>query len=230
MAPALFVHLDAPDAATAPPAYLDRRDAADFLLRGLVRLLIGAAMLGLAILSWRWTGSRVLATVFALPGLSLILHFGLFNLACGFWRLFGVPTYTLFPAPLMSTSLAEFWGRRWNLPFTEMIQRALYRPLASPMGRNLAAATGFLFSGVLHECAISVPVMQGFGLPMVYFIIHGALVVLERSTSLGAWLNNHPFAARIWTLGWLALPMPILFHPPFLAGVVWPLIGVPAAP
>jgi hypothetical protein len=27
-------------------------------------------------------------------------------------------------------------------------------------------------------------------------------------------------------LGWLALPLPILFHRPFLRGVVWPLIGL----
>ena len=27
------------------------------------------------------------------------------------------------------------------------------------------------------------------------------------------------------TLAWLLVPLPILFHRPFLAGVVWPLIG-----
>jgi hypothetical protein len=30
----------------------------------------------------------------------------------------------------------------------------------------------------------------------------------------------------VWVLGWLAVPVPILFHPPFLRGVVWPLIGM----
>jgi alginate O-acetyltransferase complex protein AlgI len=29
---------------------------------------------------------------------------------------------------------------------------------------------------------------------------------------------------RLWTVFWLVLPLPLLFHRPFLAGVVWPLL------
>jgi alginate O-acetyltransferase complex protein AlgI len=168
----------------------------------------------------------VLATVFALPGISLVLHFGLFNFAAGFWRLWRVPTYPLFPAPLRSRSLGEFWGKRWNLPFTEMIQRGVYRPLSTVIGRTNAALAGFLCSGLLHECAISHPVQRGYGLPLLYFGIHGALVLVERRTGLQAFLHPRPVLARVWTLGWLVLPMPLLFHPSFLEGIVWPLVGV----
>lgn len=230
MDPSLFAH-PGRSAAPEPPAdHRDRRSAVSFLLRGAVRLAIGAGLLVAAHLVWGATHSYVLATILALPGVSLVLHFGLFNLAAGFWRALGVPTYTLFPAPLTSTSLGEFWGRRWNLPFTEMIQRAVYRPLSPVLGRQVAASVGFFCSGLLHECAISVSVMEGFGWPMLYFVLHGLLVVAERSTRLGAWLAAHPWSGRAWTLLWLALPMPILFHPPFLKGVVWPLVGVPATP
>ena len=31
---------------------------------------------------------------------------------------------------------------------------------------------------------------------------------------------------RVWTIGWLIAPLPILFPPPFLTGVVWSLIGI----
>jgi len=31
---------------------------------------------------------------------------------------------------------------------------------------------------------------------------------------------------RLWTLSWLTLPLPLLFHRPFLAGVIWPLLGI----
>ena len=83
-----------------------------------------------------------------------------------------------------------------------------------------------MFSGVLHECAISVPVQQGYGWPMLYFMIHGGLVLLERNTGWGRVLERRPILGHLWTLLGLALPMPILFHPPFLAGVVWPLVGI----
>ena len=200
--------------------------AGAFFWRGVLRLVLGAALLSGAHLAYRWTGSLVLATASALPGISLILHFGVFNLICAFWRWRGVPVWPLFPAPLSAHTLGEFWGKRWNLPFTEMIQRAVYRPLSAVVGRRAAALAGFGFSGLLHECAISVPVQRGYGLPLLYFLLHGGLVVLERSTGLRAVLPQHPVYARVWTILWLALPMVVLFHPSFLRGIVWPLAGI----
>ena len=40
-----------------------------------------------------------------------MLHFGLFNVAAGLWRLAGVDARPLFRAPLAARSLADFWGR-----------------------------------------------------------------------------------------------------------------------
>ena len=31
---------------------------------------------------------------------------------------------------------------------------------------------------------------------------------------------------QVGVLGWLFLPLPLLFHPAFLAGCLWPLIGI----
>ena len=196
--------------------------------RAVWRSLLGFVLLVIAKWGWEQNQSLLWATVFALPGISLLLHFGVFNFFAAFWKWMGVPTYILFPAPLASYSLSEFWGRRWNLPFTEMIQRGIYRPLTNVLGRKGAAFSGFMFSGILHECAISHSVKQGYGLPMLYFFLHGGLVFLERSTGLKTFLQTRPILARIWTLSCLALPMPILFHRPFLEGIVWPLIGVQA--
>jgi hypothetical protein len=38
-------------------------------------------------------------------------------------------------------------------------------------------------------------------------------------------ISRHVWIGRAWTIFWLALPLPILFHRPFLAAVVWPLLG-----
>ena len=94
--------------------------AADLVKRGLARLMLGLVLVLAARVAWSRTGSHLLATALALPGLSFMLHFGIFNLAAGVWRQAGVDVHALFRDPLRSRSLAEFWGRRWNLAFSEM--------------------------------------------------------------------------------------------------------------
>jgi alginate O-acetyltransferase complex protein AlgI len=224
MRPALFARLGSP----ALPG------AGRLIWFGVKRLVAGAAFLLLASLIWTqaapWLstdGARLLATVPGLVGLSLILHFGIFNILAGLWRLAGVDCRQLFRAPLLSTSLGEFWGRRWNLAFSEMTALAIYRPLAEVTGRRVATAAAFVCSGFLHELAISVPVLAGYGLPSLYFVLHGALVLAERGLERARCpINSVPWLGRLWVLAWLALPLPILFHPPFLRGVVWPLLGM----
>jgi alginate O-acetyltransferase complex protein AlgI len=172
----------------------------------------------------------VLATVLLLPGLSLILHFGIFNVLAGLWRLAGVDARSLFRAPLAARSLENFWSRRWNLAFSEMTALGIYRPLSGSLGRKAATVVAFLASGLLHELAISVPVLAGFGLPLLYFLLHGALVLAERGLErVGLPVGGWGWWSHLWVLAWLALPVPILFHRPFLRGCVWPLIGLDPA-
>src|SRR6185503_11867220 len=69
MRPQLFQRLGGPDARSR-----------ELLRRGLVRLALGALLVGLARLAWIGSGSRALTALLLLPGVSLVLHFGLFNL------------------------------------------------------------------------------------------------------------------------------------------------------
>jgi alginate O-acetyltransferase complex protein AlgI len=221
MRPALFLHAGGPA----------RSGAGRLLVSGTQNLALGVVLCILARLVWvsvsAESGSRLLATALLLPGLSLVLHFGLFNIVAGAWRRMGVDCRPLFQAPLRSTSLAEFWGRRWNLAFSEMTARVVYRPLVGRVGEGGATLGAFVFSGLLHELAISLPVHAGYGLPMLYFTLHGLLVLVEgRLARAGMPVDRPAWRGRLWTLAWLVLPLPILFHPPFLRGVVWPLIGM----
>jgi hypothetical protein len=202
--------------------------AGELMGRGVKRILLGAALLALARVAWGRSGSFLLATALALPGISFVLHFGLLNLAAGAWRLFGVPAAPLFRAPLRSRSLREFWGRRWNLAFSEMTALGVYRPLKGTIRTAPATAVAFLFSGLLHEAAISLPVLAGFGQPLGYFALHGLAMLAEaRLAAAGHPIDAHAALGRAWTVAWLVLPLPVLFHRPFLAGVIWPLLGVP---
>jgi alginate O-acetyltransferase complex protein AlgI len=187
--------------------------------------VIGALLVLLARLAWTTLGSRTLATVLLLPGLSLILHFCVCNLLAAAWRSRGVACDELFREPWRSRNLAEFWARRWNLAFSQMTAIAVYRPLAERWGRGPALMAGFVVSGLLHEMAISVPVRAGFGLPLLYFVIHGVLVLAERELErTGRRLSG--WAGRAWAAAWLVVPLPLLFHRPFLTHVIWPLVGI----
>ena len=201
--------------------------AGALIRRGAIHVAAGSALLVLARIAWTGTHSRPLATVLLLPGLSLLVHFGLCNLLAGGWRLRGVACDALFRAPVRSQNLGEFWARRWNLAFSQMTAIAVYRPVADRLGRGPALVAGFALSGLLHEMAISVPVRAGFGLPLIYFLVHGGLVLVERALARA----GHPLSGgvgRAWAMFWVLAPLPILFHRPFLAGVIWPLIGIPS--
>jgi len=205
MRPALFAHLRP-----------GRPGAARLLWTGLVHTAFGASLFELARLTWQVTASAVLSSLLLLPALSLLLHFGAFDLVAGVWRRAGADVPPLFRAPLRSASLGEFWSRRWNLAFSEMTSLVVYRPLAESAGRRTALVSAFLFSGLLHEAAISLPVRAGFGGPLLYFAIHGVLTQIER--------ERGPFGRAVTLLA-LLLPLPLLFHVPFLRGVIWPLLG-----
>lgn len=164
--------------------------------------------------------------VVALPlmiALSLLVHFALFDLLAATWRSRGANTRKLFRCPIVSTSLTEFWGRRWNLAFSEMTAIAVFRPLKGLIGSGAASVAAFLFSGLLHELAISVPVRAGYGRPLLYFGLHAIAMQIE-AAGLGRLLHAHPILGRLWTWTWMLLPLPLLFHRPFVEGVLLPIV------
>jgi hypothetical protein len=55
----------------------------------------------------------------------------------------------------------------------------------------------------------------------VTWLIEGRLV------RAGHMIDRMPWVGWAWTLTWLVVPRPMLFHRPLLVGVIWPLIGMP---
>ncbi|MCC6573495.1 MAG: membrane bound O-acyl transferase family-domain-containing protein [Planctomycetes bacterium] len=206
----------------------DIQAAKGYISRGLIFIGAGFALVVGSYPLWRMTGEKWPPTFTLMFGLSFILHFGLFSLLAGGWQAAGFTNVKpLFRAPWASRSLSEFWARRWNLAFSEMVQLSVYRPFANRVGPGGAAFAGFLLSGLLHELAISLPVRAGFGLPLLFFALHGALVLIEKQLERkGHAIQAKPTLGRIWTFGWLLIPAPLLFHEPFLRGVIWPIAGI----
>lgn len=146
----------------------------------------------------------------------LLVHLGLFDLLTEAWRRAGFQVERICPDPWRSKSLSEFWGARWNMAFHAFARDWIYRPLARRAGKPAAAAAVFLFSGLMHELVISLPANGGWGLPTLYFMIHGGLVLLERCGRLRS--------GRLTTALYVLLPLPILFHAPFLEAVIFPMV------
>ncbi len=111
--------------------------------------------------------------------LSVGFHFGVLRILKGALRLAGFPVRTLFPNPLEAKGIADFWGRRWNVGYSQMMQRLVGRPVEGRFGKSAGVMVVFIASGLLHEIAITLPVRSGFGLPTLYFTLHGLMTLLE---------------------------------------------------
>lgn len=188
-----------------PRAFLKRRERGGgprLVAEGLARFALGVALVVVA----RRTDSVIALMV----GFSLTVHFGLFRMLAGAWRMAGFDTKPLFRDPARSHSLAQFWTQRWNRAFSEMIQVAVHRPLARVAGPAVATWAGFFFSGLLHELAITVPARGGYGLPTLYFLLQALLVRRVRG--------------RLATMACVLVPVALVFPPPFIDGVVRALL------
>ncbi len=190
--------------------------------KGSVRLILGCTIYLISIF-YIPEKFYILKLMTSLVGISLFLHFGVLNIETWFWNCFGAKCNELFVSPLKSASLNEFWGKRWNLAFSEMTVITVFRPLKKNVSTETAEFCSFLVSGLLHEMAISVPVQKGYGLPLLYFLIHGILMHLEKKNSLVKKILSHRIGRHIWVISSLVLPMPILFHESFAREVVFRL-------
>lgn len=157
-------------------------------------------------------------------GTIMVLHFGSFHLLSCFWRSIGVNARPLMYSPLVSVSLGELWGRRWNTAFRDLTHTYLFRPLTARFGVRGGVFAGFLFSGIVHDAVISVPAGGGYGGPTVFFILQALGILAERSRlgkriGLGADWRGWTFVVLM-----LAMPAPLLFHPPFVLGIVVPFM------
>lgn len=167
-----------------------------------------------------WSTLEAELRLFAgLASFFLVIHFGFSSLLYTAYKLFGWPVEPLFKSPLKSSSLREFWSQRWNLAFVDMGKRIFLPLFPQKFGKSFAAFGIFIVSGVLHEIGISFPSNGGWGLPFLYFLIHGVLTLIEPSISV---LNKFTILRRLWVWAALLIPLPLLFHQPFLQTFIFP--------
>ena len=159
-----------------------------------------------------------------MAGLVFLLHFGSFDLLALFWQRQGINAPPLMHAPILAGSLGEFWGRRWNSGFRDLVFGWSFAPLKRRLGARTATGLIFFVSGLIHDLVISLPAGGGYGLPTAYFALQGAGLLAEhrRGSALARWRGR--WQGRVWT--WLVVAGPAfwLFHPPFVRRVILPFM------
>jgi alginate O-acetyltransferase complex protein AlgI len=231
-----------------PAAFL-RRDAGKApdlgkLLTASVRIVCGVVLIALFFPRLR-VDHPTLAGAVGMAALVLILHFGVFDVMNAVWRMRGVDAVPLMNAPTRATSLADFWGNRWNTAFHDLARTLVFMPLRRPLGVAGATMATFLASGVVHDLVITVPARGGYGLPTLYFLIQGVGVLFERTrlarrewhrkrcnvrTNVatfsvhGAGVRNR--MGRVYAALFVIAPVPLLFPEPFLTRVILPFLEV----
>ncbi|KAL5699555.1 hypothetical protein ACHQM5_030438 [Ranunculus cassubicifolius] len=127
---------------------------------------------------------------------------------------FGFEIEPQFDDPYLTTSLQDFWGKRWNLVVTSILRPTVYLPIrciSTPiLGRYWAQLVGlfmtFVVSGLMHELVY-------FYLSRVkptwevtwFFLLHGVCTGLEVVVKkmVGNRWRLHPVISGILTLGFV---------------------------
>ena len=142
---------------------------------------------------YRWlltcTASESYARIIMYATLALTYSF-LSDAQSGIVRLVTRDAYMLQPItdfPLVSTSLREFWGRRYNRLIGGIFRESIFQPvLPYVSSKSLASLLVFLVSGLLHV-HLAFVIFKNFQstVPaMIFFLLHGIACSIEPYTSL----------------------------------------------
>lgn len=200
------------------------RPAASEWLFAVAKLSLGVVLIRVVVPSV--IQFREIAGWIGMIGIVFVLHFGVFHLLSCLWRSVGVAAVPIMNWPIVSQSMTEFWGRRWNLAFRDLTHRLVFLPLIHRLGPLRALLLGFVISGVIHDLVISWPASGGWGLPTCYFLLQGAGITFER-TGIGKSLGlGRGLIGRLYCWLLIALPSPLLLHHPFIDRVILPFLAV----
>ncbi|XP_058742906.1 probable long-chain-alcohol O-fatty-acyltransferase 5 [Vicia villosa] len=158
--------------------------------------------------------------------LLLDLVLGIFNILINV--LFGIELELPSDEPYLSSSLGDFWGKRWNLMVTYILRHTVYIPVKilfskTLLGPQWAPLSGviasFLVSGLMHELIFYyVTRVTPTWEVTCFFVLHGVCVVLEVSVVklLGHKLRVHWAISGPITVAFVVSTAAWLFFPPLL--------------
>lgn len=126
-------------------------------------------------------------------------------------NLVGIDPPILHNNPLLSRSLSEFWGRRWNLSIHAMLLEHCFRPASRKLTPLAATSVAFAASAAIHfwiTLAACGPTMATS--MAMFFLVQAGLMAIERRISVRRWWRA---LQRIWTVACLLTTLPLLLEP-----------------
>jgi hypothetical protein len=128
-----------------------------------------------------------------------------------FYRCFGLAPPLLHEHPILSRSLAEFWGRRWNRVVGHWLFRTFYRPLALRGHPALGLLATFGASALLHLYFTWAAIGPWWALAMAgFFLLQVPLLLLESALGQPRWPRP---LRHLWTAGCLLVTSPLFIAP-----------------
>ncbi|KAM7251573.1 hypothetical protein ACFE04_023456 [Oxalis oulophora] len=149
--------------------------------------------------------------------------------------IFGFELEPQFNEPYLTTSLQDFWGRRWNLMVPSILRPTVYFPvknIATPvvgriLGQLIANISSFMVSGLFHELIYYYATRQPPTWEVTwFFVLHGVCIAVEIAVKQGIRWKLHGGISGPLTLTFLAATGWWLFFPQLLRnGAVEKLIS-----
>lgn len=125
--------------------------------------------------------------------------------------LFGVSVAPIQSVPLLSTSVREFWSKRWNRPVSGWLNRFVFIPVVRTRGLIAGLFAAFLVSGALHGWMFYVAVgLKGAVMATLFFVLQALFVIAESAMAVERW---PVLLRRAWTLGLLLASSPLFVLP-----------------
>lgn len=196
----ILLVFDPRDMVPAAPA-LDLRLVRNGLLFGMLGA-VACLVAAIAPVPVRWLAGIV------------VFYCGLEVVDASFRTVFGVAGRRVLPvqdAPILSRSIGEFWGRRWNREVGAWLSRWCFRPLARRRAGRVGVMLAFVWSALLH--AIPAWAAAGIfeaGLMFAFFLVQGVLVLIERPLRVASW---PAWAAHTWVIGTFIVSAPMFVEP-----------------
>ncbi|MEW5305357.1 MAG: hypothetical protein WDW36_007901 [Sanguina aurantia] len=193
--------------------------------------MLGAVVVGLVVLKDLPRVARDLLQAFGMYGFVGILMDGPASIVTQFLGLRIIPT---FDSPWMSTCLADFWGRRWNITTSSVLRVLVYDVITdghfvkqprvkdnkpSGLRRAIGTCATFMISGLAHEFILWM--LQPDGIVrwkwFTFFSIQGPMMLAE--AAILPWCQKRgiqlwPWPSRFLTISILELGACYLFFAP----------------